>query len=280
MFEVRPFRCTASTLAVAAMAALSLPTIGHAQDGAAPEIIGGSVAPDGRYPWLVPLIFSNDPDNKSGLNCGASLISPKHVLTAAHCAGPQYDVLVGSQNLRDGKGKRIRVVKTTVHPDYHGGRYENDVAVLELAREVTEIMPVHYMTNLKQEAKHLPPGTMVTTAGWGDTAKGAFAVKHPTELMEVNVPMVDREVCNRKPAYPGEISESEQCAGYAQGGKDSCQGDSGGPLFVKGSGPKRDAVVGVVSWGEGCAKANKPGVYSRLAVLGAWVRQQVRAAGY
>ena len=81
------------------------------------------------------------------------------------------------------------------------------------------------------------------------------------------MPTVNQKECNKAYSDFGGVTDRMLCAGYQQGGKDACQGDSGGPLVADGK------LVGVVSWGYGCAQAGYPGVYSRVAVVRDWVRE-------
>ena len=86
----------------------------------------------------------------------------------------------------------------------------------------------------------------------------------------VMVPTITNDDCNIKEAYDGRVTHSMLCAGYpGEGGKDSCTGDSGGPLVCDENG--QAVLAGVVSWGDSCAKPDKPGVYSRVTYVLDWI---------
>ncbi len=244
--------------------------------GIGTDIVGGKPAPDGRWPFMVALLSSSIPSNYDAQFCGASLISGRDVLTAAHCvvgsSAKSIQVLVGTQDLNAG-GRRIDVEHVTTHPKYNPRTSSNDVAVLRLKTEVTDITPTGYIETVDEETRVAPAGRKTAAMGWGNTEDvPAF----PSALKQVKLPMVDRTVCNGADAYNGQITQSMICAGdYELGGIDTCQGDSGGPLIAKGPDGKFNRQVGITSWGLGCADPKKPGVYSRLATLGSWVSQQV-----
>lgn len=80
------------------------------------------------------------------------------------------------------------------------------------------------------------------------------------------VPKANQQLCNTSYSRYGGVTDRMICAGLQQGGKDACQGDSGGPLVNK------DTLVGVVSWGYGCAVPNYPGVYSRVSSVRDWIK--------
>ncbi len=71
------------------------------------------------------------------------------------------------------------------------------------------------------------------------------------------------------------LTDATVCAGYLKGGKDTCQGDSGGPLFIKGKGPKQDTVVGLTSFGEGCARRNAPAGYTNVRMYSDWIKGEL-----
>ncbi len=103
----------------------------------------------------------------------------------------------------------------------------------------------------------------MTVTGWGATNKAGTS--YPTQLKQASVPLYNRNDCNSSTSYQGSITGRMLCAGYTAGGVDSCQGDSGGPLT---SGSGKNVLTGIVSWGNGCAKPNYPGVYTRISASG------------
>jgi secreted trypsin-like serine protease len=184
-------------------------------------------------------------------------------------------VYIGSN--KPGEGENIPVSKVVISPEYLGlFNSRNDLSILTLEHAST-----HAPTQVAagSERSIWNPGVLETIAGWGVTHPDDDAP--PDTLQKANVPITTDAYCES--AYPDDEGwdfdpETMVCAGYPKGGVDSCYGDSGGPLFAQTStGAHR--VVGVTSWGNGCAEKDSPGVYARVAdtKLRTWVASEVPA---
>lgn len=117
------------------------------------------------------------------------------------------------------------------------------------------------------------PGSWCEVSGWGAVDPENSDVLSPT-LKATSVPVLSLDTCRKKEIYGGrqqQILDSMLCAGYLKGGTDSCGGDSGGPLVCERKG--RLQLAGIVSWGDGCAKKNRPGVYTRVSSFMSWIKQ-------
>ncbi|WP_237151975.1 S1 family peptidase [Oryzibacter oryziterrae] len=261
----------------AACLALSPALAASPSDTAAPAIIGGTEAPSGAWPFVVALEKSSTSNNYQGQFCGGTLVKANYVVTAAHCVFDDYffqtiptgwiKVLAKTQDLSKG-GTRYSVAKISVNPNYNPFTHDYDVAVIKLSSSVIGVTPAKLVTT--SQSGLTAPGVNQYTVGWGNTSK--IDDNYPIKLRQVQVPIISNATCNKSTSYNGHISDRMICAGFTNGTKDSCQGDSGGPLLAK-SGSSYNTLVGVVSWGQGCAMKNYPGVYSRLGYssINSWI---------
>lgn len=237
------------------------------------RIVGGQETEVNQYPWMALLLYSGR------FYCGATLINDRYVLTAAHCVNGfnadrisvrllEHDRNTGAE-AQSFDRKVLRVVK---HAGYSSATYNNDIALLRLESAVdfgATLRPVCLPTMGKSFT-----GSDGIVTGWGATQEhGDIA----TNLQEVHVPIMSNRDCRQTGYGASRITDNMLCAGVKEGGRDSCQGDSGGPLHVNNG---THQIVGVVSWGEGCAKPNYPGVYTRVNRYGTWIRSNTKDACY
>ncbi|TDG38249.1 hypothetical protein AWZ03_015329, partial [Drosophila navojoa] len=195
--------------------------------------------------------------------CGGSLIDAQTVVTAAHCLqsykANEIQVRVGSTD-RNAGGELVTVANLKYHEGYNSKQKVNDVAVIRLSSPVRQSAKVRFVP-LAQATP--PTGTPAVVTGWGTTC--FLFCSSTTILQEVQVDLVTKSDCDSdKYSYgSGKILDTMVCA-YTEK-KDACQGDSGGPLVANGE------LVGIVSWGQGCAQVNYPGVYADVASLRSWI---------
>jgi len=238
------------------------------------RIVGGEKAETGELPWQVALLFGGPELYRQG--CGGSLVGDKYVVTAAHCTEGQSPsslfVRVGDTSLDEefeAVAFTIGVAAIKQHPQYNSGTLQNDISVLEL----TEAVSLYEYPNIKPvclpEAGAVFPGEAVVS-GWGTLASRGHQTAY---LNEVGVTVFADGNCGSMNSL---MSEDMICAGLMAGGKDSCQGDSGGPLVAADPAKNHSlSLVGVVSWGFGCAEPDSLGIYSEVSHFTDWLQGQM-----
>ncbi|OZG70363.1 serine protease [Hahella sp. CCB-MM4] len=225
------------------------------------KIVGGEEATPGEFPFMTSLQLSG-----FGHYCGASVVADSYVLTASHCtegkSPSDFKVVAGMHNQNDSSGTQsIQVTKIINHPSY-------DIALLKLVDKVDD----RYTRISLGDDNDVYDGMTTTVIGWGALSEGGGG---SSTLQKVDVPVVSLEDC--RDAYGNSVTENDICAGLTQGGKDSCQGDSGGPLFFNQAGEFRQ--LGIVSWGEGCARPGKYGVYTSVPKFKTWILSNIDDGG-
>jgi len=232
------------------------------------KIVGGEETLENEYPWQVGVL--------SDYLCGGTLISDQWVLTAAHCTVGQtasdFTVRLGYHDLYNAPGTgsiAADVCQIINHPDYNvAASTDYDFALLKLNTTINfNNYPTIRPACLPSDPTEDFAGNTATVSGWGTLSSGGSS---PQKLQSVEVDVITNAECTTSPNLYDDhrITDSMLCA--ARDGKDSCQGDSGGPLVTQDS-DGNYVLIGVVSWGIGCALDGYPGVYGRVTHVMDWI---------
>ena len=242
------------------------------------RVIGGNIARENAWPWLVNMIDKND----SLQYCSGTIIDEQWILTTAHCflfygsnnsvtyfplTNYEYIVADHKYNRTDRHEYTVQPLQLFIHPkykladDFQPGDY--DIALIKLKAKL------HFTEQVKQAClptnnTRFDPATSCYLAGWGNIVN-TKDYSRSSILREVQLDLVPFSVCNSRAAYNGTIPKTFRCAGYSAGGRDGCYGDSGAPLQCCVQG--RWTVAGLMSWGDGCGKPNRYGVYTDVQNL-------------
>ncbi|PZC75083.1 hypothetical protein B5X24_HaOG200376 [Helicoverpa armigera] len=231
----------------------------------AARIVGGNPTTIQEYPSIVQVEF------RTGIlwsqSCAANILNSRYVLSAAHC----FEGFINNRRIRAGTSTRgsggtvISLTRRINHPSYGSLGYDGDISLVQLSSPLVWSDSIAQVSILPQGFQ-MPDGLPVVHAGWGTTQAGGVS---SSILRDVQIYTINRDLCTARYAslfIPQRVTENMICAGILDvGGKDACQGDSGGPLYYEG------ILIGVVSWGRGCADSHYPGVSTAVSSYTDWI---------
>ncbi|XP_062541695.1 uncharacterized protein LOC134209702 [Armigeres subalbatus] len=238
------------------------------------RIIGGKTSRRGQWPWQVAIL-----NRFKEAFCGGTLVAQRWILTAAHCVRKRLFVRLGEHNLQQSDGTEIefRIEFSIKHPRYDKKTVDNDVALLRLPRDVERSTYVGYAC-LPERFQALPTGNTCTIIGWG---KKRHSDDAGTDVLhEAEVPIITNDRC-RAVYHDYTITKNMFCAGHKRGRVDTCAGDSGGPLLCRDTTKENSpwTIFGITSFGDGCGKKNKFGIYTKLPNYVDWIWSVINCNG-
>lgn len=232
------------------------------------RIVGGREVTIAKHPHQVSIRRKTCESCAFLHECGGVIVNDLWILTAAHCVHKRLEssivVVAGTDNRSGADGVIVHVDKIVIHENYNPGLSENDIALIYLSSSLpinqVTIRPVKFASQVPKS------GAFAVVTGWGATSEGGA---NSLKLQEVDVHIIDSNICDAAYGF-NRISDDMLCAGTSAGGKDACQNDSGGPLL------SNNELVGIVSWGSGCARPEYPGVYANVFYFQKWIQSNIQ----
>ncbi|XP_055381914.1 trypsin alpha-3-like [Condylostylus longicornis] len=222
------------------------------------KIVGGQSTSITSVPYQVAITVS-------GSICGGSLIATNIVLTAAHCVvgrSPSSVTVRAGSNYYNRNGVLLPVSRILSNYNFNFQTMTHDIAMLKLSRSLTASeMSIYGIQTIQLQTTIPQDNSLTKVSGYGRlSSQGSLA----STLQSVTVTLINWSQCNQR--YNWRLTSTMICAGHFGGGRDACQGDSGGPLAYEGK------LLGIVSWGYGCASAMYPGIYTSVPALYGWIQ--------
>ncbi|KAL5285032.1 hypothetical protein ACFFRR_007020 [Megaselia abdita] len=232
------------------------------------RIVGGKVTAPNDQPWMAGLW------RQGKFYCGATVISRKYLLTAAHCTYTfdhrEVRVYLGGHDIAKDYTEIRKIKAVEEHEYYDGVSFNNDIALIELDKPI-KFGPRVQPACLPDGARTDFAGQMALIAGWGRTSEKGDTSR---VLQSVKLPVWTQSECRAAGYSESRITDNMMCAGFKDGQKDACQGDSGGPMLYDAPSGSTE-IIGIVSWGRGCARPNFPGLYTRVTNYLPWVKKRL-----
>ena len=240
-----------------------------------PRIVGGQQALRGSAPYMGRIWHKSD----RNFICGATLLNHKWVLTAAHCITLYnlhfFEILIyfgdHDTTLNEDSQVMLEAAEIITHENFDPESFDRDIALIRLKQPLPQftdyIRPICLPPGWLARSL-FTPGNEGRVTGWGQITETGPFTRHISELY---LPIIKQKKCKESTIY--EVTKNMFCAGFARQEKDACQGDSGGPFAMKHD--NRWYQIGIVSWGEGCARDDKYGFYTKVSRVLPWIKRHI-----
>ncbi|NXC82821.1 HGFA factor, partial [Cercotrichas coryphoeus] len=246
------------------------------------RIVGGSSSLPGSHPWTAAIYIGDS-------FCGGSLVQTCWVVSAAHCFANSplkstIRVVLGQQifNKTTDVTQTFEIEKYILHPEYSVfNPTDHDIALIKLKKNGQRCAVKSQFVQpicLPESNTAFSAQVKCQISGWGHKHENISG--YSDVLQETLVPLIPEEKCRSPEIYGKELTENMFCAGYFDSKSDACQvmlGVLSRQVMEMYFGQKYDIsyLYGIISWGDGCGRVNKPGVYTRVTNYVKWINEKI-----